>query len=108
MTYRQLYDFAVGQIEWYKKQIDFEKEQIEFCNRQIRQSRKEDRELQKFALSDRPNDPMVLRIYGQDYVGHETRKYINERARRYRAIKHNRKMIEHFRREAEEFGKHIG
>ena len=108
MTAREMYDFFNGQVAWYQKQIEFENGQIAFCNHELKRTRKEDKELKEYALSARPNDRITLEIYGGNYIGRETRKYINERARRYRAIKYDEKQIAYYRKQAEEMEKYIG
>ena len=108
MTAREMYDFFNGQVACYQKQIEFENEQINFCNRQLKRTRKEDKELKEYALSARPDDSITVQVFGGNYIGTETRKYINERARRYRAIKHNEKRIAYYRKQAEEMEKYIG
>lgn len=107
MTARELYDFYVGQVAWYEKQIEFNHSEIEYCNRQLKRTRKEDKELKEYALANHPDD-ITLRIYSGNYVGTETRKYINERARWYRDVKHNEKRAEYYRKEAEKMEHYIG
>lgn len=108
MTARELYDFYRSQVEWYERQQDFERSQIEFCNRELKRTRKEDKELKEYALAQYPADSVTAQIYKGNYVGRETRKYINERSRRYRSIKHNEKRIAYYRKEAEEMERYIG
>lgn len=108
MTAREHYDFAIGQIAWHEKQIAWERGQIEFCNRELKRTRKEDAELKAFAMERYPNDPLTERIYGGKYIGKETRKYMNERAKHYRDIKWNEKWIVRYRKQAEEMERYIG
>ena len=103
MTAREIIDFAVKQIAWHEKQIEWEREQIAFCNRELKRTRQEDAELKEWAMERKPDDPMTREIYGGDYVGRETRKYINERARHYRAIKRDEVWIKTYRRQIADF-----
>lgn len=107
MTSRQMYDFATAQVEWYEKQIQFCKEQIEFCNKELKRTRKEDKEIKAYALAS-DSHPLTQKIYGGNYIGTETRKYINERARWYRDVKHNEKRKAYYEKEAQEYAKYIG
>lgn len=108
MTYRQLYDFYVGQVAWYTKQNDFCTGQIAYCNRELKRQRAEDKELAEYALSCEPNDPVTVRVFGGKYVGTETRRLINERAKYYREIKHNNKRIAYYQKEADDMLQYIG
>lgn len=101
------YDFAVNQIKWYEQQNDFCTDQIAWCNRQLKRERENDRELARYALESEPDDPLTVKIFGGKYIGTETRKLINERAKYYREIKKNTARIEHYRKEAEQFSKYI-
>lgn len=103
MTIKELYDFSKGQIAWYTKENEFCKRQIAWYNRQLARTRKEDREMKEYAIASRPGDEVIMRIYGGQYVGNETRKYINERARYYREVKSNQKMIERYTAECERY-----
>ena len=107
MTSRQMYDFATAQVEWYEKQIQFCKEQIEFCNKQLKLTRKEDKEIKAYALAN-DSHPLTQKIFGGNYIGTETRKYMNERARWYRDVKRYEKYVTHYRKEAKEMEKYIG
>ena len=103
MTAREIIDFAHEQITWHEKQIVWNREQIAFCNRELKRTRQEDAELKAWALERQPDDPWTLRIYGGKFVGRETRKYINERARHYRDIKHDEKWIAKYRKQIAEW-----
>lgn len=107
MTAREIIDFATKQIEWHMKDIEWNKRQIEFCNRELKRTRKEDAELKAWALERQPDDPLTLRIYGGKYVGKETRKYINERARHYRDIKHDEKWIAKYRKQVADWERYL-
>lgn len=107
MTSRQIYDFAVSQMEWHKKQINFDRSQIAFCNRELKRTRKEDKELQEYALSNNP-DRFTVETFSGNYVGSETRKYIKERAKWYRSIKSNEKKVAHYQKMADDMLKYIG
>lgn len=107
MTAREIIDFATKQIEWHMKDIEWNKGQIEFCNRELKRTRKEDAELKAWALERQPDDPLTLRIYGGKYVGKETRKYINERARHYRDIKHDEKWIAKYRKQVTDWERYL-
>ena len=108
MTARQFYDFAVGQIAWYERQNEFCKRQISRCNDWLKRERANDKELAQFALNDRPEDPITVQVFGGKYVGSETRKLINERAKYYREIKYNNKMIAHYEHERASWERYIG
>ena len=107
MTAREIIDFAVKQIAWHEKDIKWIREQIDFCNRELKRTRQEDAELKAGALERQPDDPLTLRIYGGKYVGRETRKYINERAKHYRDIKHDEKWIAKYRKQITEWERYL-
>ena len=107
MTAREIIDFAVKQIAWHEKDIAWCRREIEFCNRELKRTRKEDDELKAWALERKPDDPWTLRTYGGKYVGKETRKYMNERARYYREIKRDEKWIAKYRKQAEEWERYL-
>ena len=107
MTAREIIEFAVKQIAWHEKDIAWTKGQIAFCNRELKRTRKEDAELKAWALENRSDDPLTLRIYGGKYVGKETRKYINERAYHYRQIKHDEKWIAKYRKQIAEWERYL-
>ena len=103
MTFREMHAFALKQIDWYEKQNTFARKQIDFCNRELKRTRKDDAELKTFALARDPDDRITREVFGGKYVGQETRKYINERARWYRDIKRNNSMIERYRKSADRY-----
>lgn len=103
MTPEMMYSFAKGQVEWYEHQNEFIRSQIQWCTRELKATRKEDKEIQEYALSHDP-DELTLKIFSGKYVSSETRKLINERNKYYREIKHNQKRADHYRREAEYYG----
>ena len=107
MTPAEFYDFSLKQVEWYNKQNDFCDGQIAWCNNQLKRERARDKELATYALQKQPDDPLTLRIFGGNYVGDETRKLTNERAKYYREKKHNNKRIEYYKRQCEYWGSRI-
>lgn len=108
MTARQMYDFAIAEVAFYEKQIDFDKGQIEYYGREIKRSRSEDRDLAAFALREKPDDPLTLRVFGGKYVSGDTRRLVNMRAHYYRQLKKDTARAAHFRQEAEDFARFIG
>ena len=107
MTAREIIDFAHKQIDWHTKNIEWHKRQIVFCNKELKRTRKEDTELKAFAMERYPDDPMTARIYGGKYIGTETRKYINERAKHYRDIKHDQKWIGKYQKQITEWERYL-
>lgn len=107
MTAREIIEFAEKQIAWHKKNIEWTKGQIEFCNHELKRTRKEDAELKAWALEQKPDDPLTLRIFGGKYVGRETRKYMNERAKYYRDIKHDEKWIAKFQKQIDDWSRYL-
>ena len=103
MTAREIIDFAQKQIEWHTKQIEWERGQIAFCNRELKRTRKDDDDMKAWALERQPDDPWTLRTYGGKYIGRETRKYMNERARHYRSIKSDEKWIAKYQKQITEW-----
>lgn len=104
MDNKMMYDFAVRQVEWYEKQTAFCRNQIERCNKWLKDERKQDKELAEYALKTDPDDELTQRVFGGKYVGTETRKLMNERAKYYREIKKNDARIQHYKKEAEYYG----
>ena len=98
-------DYYAGQIAWYQKQNEFCKGQIAYYSREIKRSREKDRELKEYALSERPDDEWTQKVYGGKYISDETRKNINMRAKYYREIKSNNRVIEKYTKELEKYGR---
>lgn len=106
MTAKEMYDFSIGQVAWYEKQNAFVSGQIAYCNNQLKRTRKEDKELASYAMSHDPS-PFAVKVFGGKYVGDETKKLVNERARWYREQKHNTSRIAYYTQQAETWEKLI-
>ena len=107
METKMMYEFAVSQIAWYNRQTEFCKRQIEWCNKELKRERANDKEISKYALETEPNNPITVKLFSGNYIGTETRKLINERAKYYREIKRNAERITHYKREAEKLSKYL-
>lgn len=100
-----MYDFAIGQVAYYKRQNEYVEKFLSFCNRELARSRKEDAEMKEYALSTQPDDELTQRIFGGDYVSSDTRKLLAERAKYYRERKRNNERIQHYTKEAERYAR---
>lgn len=107
MTAQEHIDFAHKQIAWHIGQIEWARLQIAWCNDRLKRTRKDDAELKAYAMADRPDDPMTARIFGGKYVGTETRKLMNERARYYRDIKSGERWIAKYRKQISDFSRYL-
>lgn len=101
MTRQEMKEFAQKQVEFAAKQVAFSKGQTEWTNRQLERTRKEDREQKEWAKTY--NNGEYAHLYEGRYVGKETRKYLNERRRWQRDLKHYEAEIIYWTKEVEKY-----
>lgn len=99
-------EFYEKQVDFYTKEIEFDDKQIAWANEDIKRERESDRRLYEWVWSKGVLTKWDMKWYGMplaQFKSHNTRKYINDRARYYRHKKKDIKKLEYYKKQLEEY-----